>query len=223
MEENVRQMSNKRNIVCLIIGIVLMLIFSVQILCSIFFIKRKWPEQNMDLLFLFLGVVGLVLVLLSVVNIISIIDINKYLKNPAYGLDYQRELSTYSIIGKKSKAKNGASKFHKYTEWKEYIEEKFKRIINNEDAYRFMIRRLRSKESYKEIIISVAIPVEVGVFTVFYSAGIGVSEIGTILSILFSSAFLIILVTVNYYDCKEEINFISDFIEIVFPKMNNKQ
>lgn len=213
-----RQISNRKNKSCLILGLGMLFTSSIAMLLSVFYKKRKWPSQNYDLLFLLLGIVGLLLMLIGIVNIVSNNEINKYLKNPAYGLDYEKEFSTYKIIGKdKKKTKNGALEFHKYSEWKKHIENTFKSIIDDEDAYRFMIRRLRSKESYKDLIISAVIPVEVGMFTVFYSAGIDVSEIGTILSILVSAIFLLAIVTVNYLECKEEIGFISDFNEIVFP------
>lgn len=78
-------------------------------------------------------------------------------------------------------------------------------------------RRLRNKESYKELITSSVIPIEIGMLTVFYSTGIDISKIGTILPILVSAIFLLIIVMVNYLDCKEEINFILDFNEIIFP------
>lgn len=80
-----------------------------------------------------------------------------------------------------------------------------------------MVRRLRNKESYKELITSSVIPIEIGMLTVFYSTGIDISKIGTILPILVSAIFLLIIVMVNYLDCKEEINFILDFNEIIFP------
>ena len=73
------------------------------------------------------------------------------------------------------------------------------------------------KESYKELIISAVIPIEVGMFSTFYSAGNNVSEFGTSISILISAIILSIIVTVNYLECKEEIGFISDFNEIIFP------
>lgn len=111
--------------------------------------------------------------------------------------------------------------FEKYSDWKEYIEKTFEAIIDNEDAYRFMIRRLRNKESYKELITSAVIPIEIGMLTVFYSTGIDISKIGTILPILVSAIFLLIIVVVNYLDCKEEINFILDFNEIVFPSISH--
>lgn len=220
----VRKISNIKNIICSVIGGVMLFICGVSILVSIFFEKRKWPSQSCDIFFLLLGVIGILLILIGIVNIVSNIEINKYLKNPPYGLDYQKEISTYVIIGKdKKKPKNGALKFHKYSEWKGYIEKSFKNIIDDEDAYRYMIRRLRNKESYKELIISAAIPIEVGMFSMFYSAGNAVSKLGTTISILMSAIILIIIVTVNYLECKEEIGFISDFNEIIFPSKLHKK
>ncbi len=214
----VRKISNTKNIICLVIGGGMLFICVISILVGIFFEKRKWLSQSSDLFFLLLGVIGILLILTGIVNIVSNIETNKYLKNTPYSLDYQKEISTYTIIGKdKKKPKNGALKFYKYSEWKDYIEKTFKDIIDVEDAYRYMIRRLRNKESYKELIISAVIPIEVGMFSTFYSAGNNVSEFGTSISILISAIILSIIVTVNYLECKEEIGFISDFNEIIFP------
>lgn len=213
----VRQISNRKNKICLCVGIGMCIISVIEMLLIKFYFKSKWPGQNVDLFFLWLGIIGILMILIAGVNIVSNIEINKYLKNSAYGIDYQKEISTYKIIGKnKKKIKNGALKFEKYSAWKEYIEKTFEAIIDNEDAYRFMVRRLRNKESYKELITSAVIPIEIGMLTVFYSAGIDTSKIGTILSILVSAVILLIIVVVNYLDCKEEINFILDFNEIVF-------
>ena len=222
MEE--RKLSNTKHIWFLIAGIIMMLSGIIEILLCLFSKKRNWPSQNIDLIFMLLGIVGIIFVVLSIINIRGNIEINNYLRNPAYGIDYQKEFSTYRIIGlDKKKAKNGALRFSKYTDWKNYIESDYKRIINNEDAYRFMIRILRGKESYKELIISALIPIEVGILSVFYAAGIGISEIGTVFSILISAISLLVIVSNNYLECKEEIAFISDFIEIVFPeKLNQK-
>jgi hypothetical protein len=218
-----RQISNKRNIICVIVGVVMILISSIEIMLSILHEKRKWPDQNIDLLFLLLGIAGIILIIFSIVNINSNIEMNKCLKNFAYGLDFQKEFSTYKIIGKKKKVKSGTiKKYNKYSEWKKHVEETFGTIKNNEDAYRFMVRELRSKESYKELIIAVVIPVEVGMFSVFYSAGIDISELGTILSILVSAILLLVMVTVNYLECKDEIDFISDFMEIIFSEVPNQ-
>lgn len=161
----VRKISNTKNIICLVIGCGMLFICVISILVGIFFEKRKWLSQSSDLFFLLLGVIGILLILTGIVNIVSNIETNKYLKNTPYSLDYQKEISTYTIIGKdKKKPKNGALKFYKYSEWKDYIEKTFKDIIDDEDAYRYMIRRLRNKESYKELIISAVIPIEKTVF-----------------------------------------------------------
>jgi hypothetical protein len=214
----VRQISNRKNKICLRVGIGMCIISAIEMLLIKFYFKSKWTGRNVDLFFLLLGIIGILMILIAGVNIVSNIGINKYLKNSPYGIDYQKEISTYKIIGKnKKKIKNGALEFEKYSAWKEYIEKKFEAIIDNEDAYRFMVRRLRNKESYKELITSSVIPIEIGMLTVFYSIGIDISKIGTILPILVSAIFLLIIVMVNYLDCKEEINFILDFNEIIFP------
>lgn len=54
-------------------------------------------------IFLWLGIIGILMILIAGVNIVSNIEINKYLKNSAYGIDYQKEISTYKIIGKNKK------------------------------------------------------------------------------------------------------------------------
>lgn len=218
----VRQVSNTKNKICLFVGLGMLFISGISILLNVFNEKRKWPSRSVDLYFLLLGVVGGLLIIIGIVNIACNIEINRYLKNPAYGLDYQKENSTYAIIGKdKKKAKNGALRFHKYSEWKEYVEKSFNDIVNNEDAYRFMLRRLRSRENYKELIISAVIPVEVGILTALYSAGIALPKLSTIIAIFISAIILLVIVTVNYLECEEEIEFISDFNEIVFPSKSH--
>lgn len=218
----VRQVSNTKNKICLFVGLGMLFISGISILLNVFNEKRKWPSRSVDLYFLLLGVVGGLLIIIGIVNIVCNIEINRYLKNPAYGLDYQKENSTYAIIGKdKKKAKNGALRFHKYSEWKEYVEKSFNDIVNNEDAYRFMLRRLRSREKYKELIISAVIPVEVGILTALYSAGIALPKLSTIIAIFISAIILLVIVTVNYLECEEEIEFISDFNEIVFPSKSH--
>lgn len=213
-----RKLSYRKNIVMLLISVIMILACVTDCLVSKVYFQRKWPSQSLDLLFLLLGIVGIIVVVLDIVNIIGNFRINKFLKNPAYGLDYQKEFSTYKIIGKeKAKVKNEALQFHKYSEWRDYLKNNYERIINNEDAYRFMVRRLRGQESYKELLLSALVPVEIGIFTVFYSVGINISENETTLSILASSVIIIVLVAVNYFECKEEIAFINDFMEIVFP------
>lgn len=90
-----------------------------------------------------LGVIGILLILIGIVNIVSNIETNKYLKNTPYSLDYQKEISTYTIIGKdKKKPKNGALKFYKYSEWKDYIEKTFKDRSENIHLFKKINRKI---------------------------------------------------------------------------------
>lgn len=86
----VRKISNTKNIICLVIGGGMLFICVISILVGIFFEKRKWLSQSSDLFFLLLGVIGILLILTGIVNIVSNIETNKYLKNTPYSLDYQK-------------------------------------------------------------------------------------------------------------------------------------
>lgn len=192
----------------------MLFICGISILFSSFFESRAWLSKNSDRIFLLIGVIGFYILFMG----ISRIKINGYLKNSAYGIDYQKEFSTYIIIGKEKRTKNGALKFHKYSEWKEYVEKSFRNIIDDEDAYRFMIRWLRSKENYKELIISAEIPLEVCAVSIFYSAGKDGSATVTIISMFMTIIILGAITVADCLKCQEEIEFISDFNEIVFHK-----
>lgn len=224
MERKVRRISYKNSVIHLCIGFVLFLtLFFLQRCYIVLHIKCKSNEDLMIFLFFVIGIIVLTMILESTLHIFYIYFKNKELKNLPYGIDYDKELSTYIIIGtEKRKVKNEALKFNKYTEWKSYLESNYKQIMNNEDAYHFMIKKLRGKQTFKELLLSAIIPVEIGLFTVFYSSEIFMYEIDKIISIFFSTVILAIIMTASYCDYKQESNFILDFIEIIFPEMNNK-
>ena len=85
----VRQISNRKNKICLRVGIDMCIISAIEMLLIKFYFKSKWPGRNVDLFFLLLGIIGILMILIAGVNIVSNIGINKYLKNSAYGIDYQ--------------------------------------------------------------------------------------------------------------------------------------
>ncbi len=218
--KEVRQKSNKGNIIMLFIGGFFFMGGIIEALLTILVVKREWPGNWIDLLSFILCYGGGILALVSAIRIKDIIEINKDLKDLAYGIDYQKELSTYSIIGRKDKkARNGAISFNKYSEWIEYVKNEFSEIVNCENAYRFMMRRLRNIENYKELLLFASVPIEVGTITILYSAGIGISGLSAIVSIIVSSVFITKLLVDSYYKCVEEICFINDFAEIVFPSI----
>lgn len=213
----VRKISNEKNIRGIIIGAVMLLIGCIRKIIHIF--KQKWIAQMFVFLLPIISIVGIMLIIICVINIIFNSCKNNELKKLAYRIDYQKELSTYKVIGyEKRKLKNGAQYFNKYCEWKNYIDKKYDNIKNNENAYHFMVRKYRAKESAKELLMSAILPLEVGVLSILYSGNYHFCEGANIFIILVPVVFLIVLITVNYFDYKEEVCFISDFMEIVFPE-----
>ncbi len=106
--------SNGKNIVLIIISI--MIIFAC--LVDIFYVKPEgtklvWRNSlEVILIILFGG-----LLIWNIINLVRNKRISKLQKNMPYNFDYQKELSTYTIIGKDNKKiKNGAMKFSKYSE-----------------------------------------------------------------------------------------------------------
>lgn len=61
-------------------GIGMCVISVIEMLLIKFYFKSKWPGQNVDLFFLWLGIIGILMILIAGVNILSNIEINKYLK-----------------------------------------------------------------------------------------------------------------------------------------------
>lgn len=219
-----RQISNKKNIILLLVGIVMASVCFIVTRINILDGKGKWLIGCIKAVVLVLGIVGLILIVINIIKVLGNIKINKDLNNLAYGFDYQKEFSTYRIVGRdKAKAKNEANKFHKYSEWRGDIENRFEKIINDEDAYHFMVRIYRDKESFKDLFMSVLIPLDVAIFTVLYSDGVNISETARVITIIIIIAILIVFATVNYFKCKEEIGFMTDFMEIVFPERFSKK
>lgn len=219
-----RQISNKKNIILLLVGIVMASVCFIVTRINILHEKGEWLTGCIKTVVLVLGIVGLILIVINIINVLGNIKINKDLNNLAYGFDYQKEFSTYRIVGRdKAKAKNEAKKFHKYSEWRRDVENRFEKIINDEDAYHFMVRIYRDKESFKDLFMSVLIPLDVAIFTVLYSNGVNISETASVITIIIIIAILIVFATVGYFKCKEEIGFMTDFMEIVFPEWFSKK
>ena len=217
MDKNIRQISNTKNCVLIVFGFILITICVIEILFIIITEKHSWPSRMEDLVFLLVGIIGILLFLWGLLNFFNVKSDNKYLKNLDYGFDYQKELSTYCIIGINKKVKNGALKFNKYSEWKNYLEKEYNNIINNEDAYHFFIRRLRNKKSYIELLVAVLVPIEISLLATFYAASSDLSVSGKTVALFITAIIFVIIMTIEFNNCKEEINFLNDIIEIVFP------
>lgn len=119
MSDHPRKVSINKYIIFLFGGIIAVVIFTGDVFWALFKEKRDWPDNSWDLLFLIILFIGVFGVVYGIVNINFTKKSNAYLSNPDYNIDYQQELYTYKIIGKKNaKIKNGAQKFEKYTDWK---------------------------------------------------------------------------------------------------------
>ena len=223
MSDHPRKVSINKYIIFLFGGIIAVVIFTGDVFWALFKEKRDWPDNTWDLLFLIILLIGVFGVVYGIVNINFTKKLNEYLSTPDYNIDYQQELYTYKIIGKKNaKIKNGAQKFEKYTDWKTELIKKHGTIKNNEDAYRYMIRLLRDKQYFKEMLCTIAVPIEVGILTVFYTADNLVNNTGSFIGIFISAVMSVIIMGIYYLQCNDEISFIIDFIEIIFPKQFEK-
>ena len=132
-----------------------------------------------------------------------------------YNFDYQKELSTYTIIGKDNKKnKNGAMKFSKYSEWKQYILTNYAEQMKNDDFYRFLKRELRKKKDYVNLLITVVTPIEITIL----SASIAIFQEYSIICIAILSFYLITFLTIDFCKARDEVNFLEDYIEILFEK-----
>lgn len=143
----------------------------------------------------------------------------------SYNIDYKLELLTYNAIGKKKvKRKSDIQKFSKYTEWKKYLEEKHRLHLNHEDAYHYMLRKLRIKESFKDAFISLLVPFEIGIISIFFTLNMLEKNAGmkTCLCLMGITFFTMGILISDYQKCKNEIYFINDFIDIIFPQYSEK-
>ena len=61
----VRQISNRKNKICLCVGIGMCIISVIEMLLIKFYFKSKWPGQNVDLFFLWLGIIGILMILIA--------------------------------------------------------------------------------------------------------------------------------------------------------------
>ncbi len=142
-----------------------------------------------------------------------------------YLFDYEKELSTYEMIGrenakkktaKNKKLKNNADYYEKYTEWKEHIKKDYLEIVGFSEDNRINFNKyLKSNLYRKELLIYVMevliIPVELGIIASFGNQNIPFQLGG----IIILNLVLALYVTNEVYNCKLEEHFLNDLIEII--------
>ena len=75
----VRQISNRKNKICFCVGFCMCIISTIEMLLIKFYFKSKWPGQNIDLFFLLLGIIGILMILLLMINCLESMKPNRIL------------------------------------------------------------------------------------------------------------------------------------------------
>ena len=161
--------------------------------------------------------IGFVITVFGIVLIKLNIQANKYLKNPPYSFDYEKELETYVIVGKEKRmTKKGAEYYKNYSEWEEHVRANtIDGKTNNDNFYHYLIRMLRNKKTSEKLMISLVIPIEIALLSNDFCDNVENCKIyGTLLSTI----FLVVFFTINYLKIANEISFLKDYISIMFPK-----
>lgn len=212
-----RQISNKWNWAGIILGILILVLISlIETVCG-----------NKIMNILVVAVAKLIAVLMMIFSVIGLIlnhNVNKHLKCLPYAFDYRLELDTYLNIGvEKVKSNIAVKKIKKYTEWKSYIIREYVYLKNNEDFFRFLNRIRRNKKNEKQVWINIVVPVEIAIFTVIYSTRNDMSEMEWLVSVLVLSIIIVVVLTRNILNVSKEIEFIEDYIEIIFAEKYSKR
>ena len=210
----IRKVSSKWDVVRLVLFIIICLVIPFPEKTN----SMSQVEDLSTIVFSLAKICSLVGVVMESIYIYKNFKTNKRLKDLPYAFDYELELSTYKNIGlKKAKGKIKIEKFDRYTKWKEYILLKYKILMNNEDFFRFLNRTLRNKKNEKEMMTGLVTPVEVGILTAFFTVNSGMDEMEIMFSLIVLSLMIVVVVLYGILGAKNEIDFIEDFVEIIFP------
>lgn len=177
-----------------------------------------------------LGVIFIVALAMFIINIAGIITkktFNKNLINQPYGFDYEAELMVYKNIGRTKKRKIIKSlksdiQIPKiYTEWKNQLTSRYNNIIDNENFFHYIRRRLRNSEKSCEFFAAVIVPIEIALMTIIPTDN--GSKVENFWSLLGTVVVLAIMLIWQYYKYKDETEFTTDVIEVLCPKFSKNK
>lgn len=141
---------------------------------------------------------------------------NKVLGGLAYKFDSKMEYKIYKSIGGVRK-KKGEFYFEKYMEWKDYVEQRYCKLINNENFYRFINREYRNVKKEETIDKYVMIPIELLIPQLMIS----LNEWSFSEKYIIAISLLIMVEGILIYKLYKDmmrVHFLEDFIEIIYPK-----
>ena len=215
-----RKVSNKKNIIKIIMGFLLLILAGIEIIVTVLALKKEWMTNLLDTLTVVVIITGAIILLFGIIDFVFVNKENEYLRNLPYRFDYVAEAESYKMIGKKKKGKFEFAYYEKFSLWKSYIEQEYANRKNNVDFYRFLNRKLRGKKDEKELMLNLMIPFDITVLTVFFTVKPTMSEIEMIISLIGLSLFLVIFLTINIWKINDEIYFLEDFMLLVFTELH---
>lgn len=141
---------------------------------------------------------------------------NIRLKNSPYGFDFEKELSSYNIIGNEDCKKSDDIPFYKnYIEWKTHICNKYNYLSLNENFYRFLKREQRYYSSYVDIIKTVLAPIEISLVASLFSDNNNPADV---LGCIVGNIVVLFLLVVEISKAENAASFIDDSLEILHSK-----
>lgn len=168
------------------------------------------------------GIAGFIL-FLALISRIYKMYINHINKNPDYNFVFWYEVKIYKSVG--VYRRNFPPKYRTYSEWKQYIETEYDSLINNVDFYHYLRRILRSSRSEKEIIMGMVIPTDIAIVTTYIAYAFN-HNINNFYEMFISLSLLVVIfsifITIKVSNVSNEVHFLNDFMQIVFPALSKK-
>lgn len=210
----------KGNIIAVICSIIVGVL---PVLILVFLDSKNIVLKSKDTVLFLIAINIIICAIILVVSLLIIllkVSINKRYKDPAYGFAYLDELAIYKRIGRKEK--KGIARYKSYTEWADHIESgnKVKGDKNLKNYERYLNKLIRDNKTLYDILVSVAIPIEVAYFGLWFQVDDsfkGSSDGVKLFTVLISLLFMIIFLTIELHKAKQEIDFVTDVKEILFP------
>lgn len=113
-----RMVSNKKNIVKIIMGSLLLILAGIEIVVTVLVLKKDWMTNLLDVLAVAAIISGIIILLFGIIDFVFVNKENEYLRNLPYRFDYVAESESYKMIGKKKKKKFEFAYYERFSLWK---------------------------------------------------------------------------------------------------------
>lgn len=127
------------------------------------------------------------------------------------GFNLKNELLIYKNIGKNNTHNNTVIFYDNYSDWKNHIEMIISNIEDNENFRYYMKKSLREKRNSLQLLVSLVIPVEIALFSLF----ININEKYNIFAMDVSVMIIVGFFTFVFGETSKEIDFLNDVNDIL--------